>query len=207
MSPNKNSKIWILIALTGAVIAAALLLWIIPSVQKISDQVAALQRERSEINLLQKKQAAGTQPKTFDPYQTGAAQLKQAAVTENSVINLIETLEKIAGETGVSAQLSVQGQDDKKTTPTPTAATDQKNPAQKTETKTNEIKLQLLLAGTWPKLLATLKKIENLPAVVDVTELSFHGSAGGTNAPTEIKTQIDTTAPTATLSLTIPLLP
>lgn len=195
----------ILVALTSAVIAMILLLWIIPGVQHISGQVSALQKTKSEIDTLEKKQATGTQPKSFDPYQSGSDQLKNAAVTENSVINLIETLEKIAGETEVSAQLSVQGQKGGKAMSTVTNAPDQKNPAQKTESENAEIRLQLLLAGTWANLLTTLKKIENLPAVVDVTEWSFHGSAGKTSPAPEVTDKIDTSAPTATFSLTIPL--
>jgi len=205
MPLSKAKNIWVSTAITGAIIVAALFLWILPRTQQITGQVVTLQRERSEIDSWQKKTATGQQQKSFDQYQTGTDRLKQAAVTDSSVITLIENLERIASDTGVSAQLSVQGQEDKKATPAATATADQKNPAQKVEAPTKEIKLQLALSGTWPNLLTMLKKVENLPSIINVTDLSFHGTGTAKTAPTDIKTAVNTNLPTATMSLTIPL--
>ncbi len=205
MPLNKTQNIWIIAAVTGAIIAAALLLWIMPQTQAITSQVATLQRQRAEIDVLQKKSASGAQQKSFDPYTTDANQLKQTVVTEGSVITLIETLERVASETSVSTQFSVQGQDVKKTGAATSATPDQKNAAQTTTAPANEVKLQLVLSGAWPNLLAMLNKIENLPAVVDITDLAIRGTQGSSSASAEIKKQVDTTVPTATLSLTIPL--
>ncbi len=205
MPLNKAKNLWISAVVTGAIIAAALFLWILPRIQQITGQIATIQRERSEIDTLQKKSTVGQQQKTFDQYQESADRLKKAAVTDGTVITLIENLERIASDTGVSAQLSVQGQDDKKTTPASTATPDQKNSAQKIETPTKEIKLQLVLSGAWPNLLTMLKKVENLPSVINVTDLAFHGIGASNTAPADVKTAVNTNLPTATMSLTIPL--
>lgn len=205
MPLNKTQNIWIIAAVTGAIIATALFLWIIPQIQAITSQVATLQRQRAEIDVLQKKSASGTQQKSFAPYTADADRLKQAAVTEGSVITLIETLERVASETGVSTQFSVQGQDSKKTAAATSATPDQKNTAQTTATPASEIKLQLVLSGAWPNLLTMLNKIENLPAVIDITDLTTHGTSGSSTTPADTKAPVNANAPTASLSLTIPL--
>lgn len=206
MPLNKTQNIWIIAAVTGAIIAAGLFFWILPRTQAITGQVATLQRQRAEIDVLQKKSASGKEQKSFDLYTADADQLKSAAVSEGSVITLIEILESLANETSVSTQFSVQGQDSKKTTPATSATPDQKNTAQTTAAApTSEVKLQLVLSGAWPNLLAMLNKIENLPAVVDVTDFTVHGTQGSSGTPTDTKAPTNTGSPTASLSLTIPL--
>lgn len=205
MPLNKTRNVWIMAAITGAIIAAALFLWIIPQTQTITGQVVTLQQQRAEIDVLQKKSARGTQQKSFAPYTTDADQLKSATVTEGTVITLIETIERIAGEASVSTQFSVQGQDSKKTTPATTSTPDQKNAAQTTATPANEVKLQLVLSGAWPNLLAMLNKIENLPMVINITDLAIHGAQGSSGTPTDTKAPVNANVPTTTLSLTIPL--
>lgn len=205
MPLSKAQNVWIIAAVTGAIIATALLLWILPQTRAIISQVSTLQRQRAEIDVLQKKSAGGTQQKSFDPYAADADRLKSAAVTEGSVITLIETLERVATETSVSTQFSVQGQDSKKTAPAASATPDQKNTAQTTATPANEVKLQLVLSGSWSNLLTMLNQIENLPAVIDITDLTIHGAQGSSGTPADIKVPISTGVPTATLSLTIPL--
>lgn len=205
MPLNKAKTIWIIAAVAGAITAAALLLWILPQTRAITTEVSTLQRQRAEIDVLQKKSASGAQQKSFDLYRADADQLKSAAVTESSVITMIETLERLAGTAGVSTQFSVQAQDGKKAAAVTPATPDQKNTAQTTAAPISEVKLQLTLAGAWPSLLTLLHQIETLPTVIDITDLTIHGTAGSSNAPADAKIPVNTTVPTATLSLTIPL--
>jgi lipopolysaccharide export LptBFGC system permease protein LptF len=202
MPAPRGKIIYVLLSIAGALVAAAVLLWIGPHYRLMQEQVQDIKHLRAELTRFQRQQTSQLTPQSFDPYRDTAEKLEAARVTENNLIRLIETLEQTAADSNVTYQLGVQSASEKVTPSPATAPTDQPNPAQKAAPAT-EIQLQLLLTGPFQNLLTMLKKVENLPAVVNVTAVSMH-------RPTALEPSAKETAPsspTASFSLTIPFAP
>lgn len=198
---TKKQSIWILTTIIAAIIGAAAWFWIWPSWQAISASINDIQQKKADIEQLKQRQQINPQA-DFASYENDLKKMQTTVVTEDNLIEVVETLENVAGEVGVEYELSVSGEE---STGIGTIAAnnspDQKDPAKKDEEASNQVDLTLKLKGSFPQLIEVLKKIENLPVVVSITIPVIEKSIQTSGEELEI---VSTTI-TGTYSLTIPL--
>ncbi|GEM_PF-2420287 len=200
---TKKQSIWILVAIIAGLAALAGWFWIWPSLQHIDSGINTIQNQKGEIKQLEQQRGLAVED-DIDRYDQVTQNLSDNLVTEENLIKLIEELETIAGESGAEYQLSVAGEDDKDN-PAAQKAPDQKDPSQP-EPEQDTVELKLRLTGNFPQLLGALKKIENMPTVVNVPDIKIDKSVTINEGVEEDSgPQITGTSVTADYTLIIPL--